>query len=84
MIRDSQVGTAGKETGAVSTGVQQQVKGTRRHLRIEVASEERPRLWKVISDNEWSGEYLGKNVFVFTEEQLATIKAAGIPFRSID
>lgn len=52
-------------------------------VRVEIPEEGRASLWKLISDNEWSGEYLGKNVFVFSEEQLNRIQEAGISFRAV-
>jgi hypothetical protein len=79
MINDS-----GRETAAVATPVQQP-KDIGRYVRIEVSvAEEEDKLWGVVSDNEWSGKYLGKNIFLFTREQVAKIEQAGVKFRIID
>lgn len=72
-----------RETTAVGTPGTQVAKSSRRHVRIEVDKKDRPRLWKLIAENEWSGEYVGKNVFVFTDEQLTEVQRAEIPFREL-
>jgi hypothetical protein len=59
-------------------------KSERPHLRIEICDEDGGKLWRVISDNNWQGEYLGKNTFVFSSEQLAKIQEAGVRFRVLD
>jgi hypothetical protein len=68
----------------VKTDAGARLAAPRPYVRIVVAESDRPKLWQIISDNEWSGEYLGKNVFVFRQEQLNVINKAGIPFQSID
>jgi hypothetical protein len=73
----------GAGTVAEMIGIKR-AKSTQHCIRIRVTDEEGGKLWEVISDNDWSGEYLGKNVFIFTKEQLDTIKAAGVEFELLD
>jgi hypothetical protein len=84
MMRGPKANVEQQERGTMPSTAVKQALSTERYFRIEVAGEERAKLWKVISENKWSGEYLGKNVFVFTAEQLNRIKEAGISFRDID
>ena len=72
-----------RETAAVATPVRHPAVGTS-HVRIEVTiPEEEDKLWGVVSDNGWTGKYLGKNVFVFTSDQVTKIEQAGIKFRRL-
>ena len=84
MIRDSQTDAAGKEIGAVTSPGAQRAADGRSHGRIEVVGEEEDKLWELVSDNEWSGEYLGKNIFRLTREQIKEAEEAGIQFRKVD
>lgn len=49
-------------------------------LKVEVAEEDGPRLLWVLAVNKWPTTYLGKNVFLVTQEQAARIKEEGISF----
>jgi hypothetical protein len=49
-----------------------------RRMKIEIADQDGPRLLWIIAANKWPTTYLGKNVFLLTEEQVARVKAEGI------
>jgi hypothetical protein len=73
-----------RETAAVATPVQRPA-NAKHYLRIEVTvPEEEDKLWGVVSDNGWSGRYLGKNIFLFAQEQVAKLQQAGVKFRTLD
>jgi hypothetical protein len=75
----------GRETAAVATSVKQQPTSSKRLVRIEVTvPEEEDKLWEIIAENGWSGTSFGENIFVFTQEQVATIEQAGVKFRTLD
>jgi len=79
MIDDSR-----REAATVATPIRHPAVGTG-HVRIEVTiPEEEDKLWAVVSDSGWSGKYLGKNVFVFTLEQVVKIEQAGVKIRKLD
>ncbi len=54
-----------------------------RQIKIAVADQDGPRLLWIIAANRWPTRYLGNNMFVLTEEQVARIKSEGIPFETI-
>jgi hypothetical protein len=80
MINNSRTNPAeGSSTMASATGL----RPVGRCVKIAVTDEDGPRLLWVIAANRWPTRYLGNNVFVLTEEQVARIKSEGIPFEMI-
>ena len=61
-----------------------QAKPEKRYLKIQILGDGRPRLWKLIDDNDWSGAYFGKGTFSFTDEQLNAVNDANISFMIVD
>ena len=76
--------TADGKVETVHSTAARPARDSQRYVRIRVTEEEGAKLWDTIADNEWTGEYLGKNTFVFTESQLHTIKAARISFQVLE
>ena len=55
----------------------------RQQIKITVAEQDGPRLLWIIAANRWPTRYLGNNIFVLTEEQVARIESEGISFERI-